>query len=580
MDSLSSEILILIFKYLHREQKVQCMLVSRLWYRILSTGVDIETIEMSSWPSRQLFDHRLESLTRRILTNSSSGLRCKRLIIDGSLCKELDKTTLAKLFPNLNFLFLSHERSVLSANQNLQIATTQFDQLQCWRENLITLIEESYTCSFFWFLSSGTFNRLKTLALSPSRVHFYKPFIILCKALKNAPTLEMLSVKGVHVDVTDLEELHNNAPSLASLILLDSPLRCNHGIPVNIKPAERMKTLKMIDSPILFNFSLNAFEYIISKYTNMQDFIFTVDEFYNGILKDDDGHLEAAFNHLIRRIGSSISTVQMKLPFKTPAVLDIISQRSIRLKNISMNTFGAMKPINKIISSDCFCHLHTLSLFQVPLLKFSKFKKLPQLKVLQLEFKKKRSSSIPIELNNAISQLPGELESLELVNVEVIVNPEQHWPKSSLRCLKLKNAQVAKELSDYLGHYFLKLDKLSLHYCHLKPSFELPHHHLSFVDLIILQTPKLKYLGLDSMKDDKRLFTHLLLTVGNKVSQYLHQREQRPGRLLLYNTVHHDIHDHPLSHTCKSSPFDPQLQCFHFKCANVQSFYYNGYLVI
>ncbi|KAI8886508.1 hypothetical protein K501DRAFT_269673 [Backusella circina FSU 941] len=580
MNRLSNEILTLIFKYLHREQKVQCMLVSRLWNRVLGTGLDIETIEMSSWPSRQWFDHRLESLTRRILTNSSSGLRCKRLIIDGSLYKELDKATLAKLFPNLNFLFLSHERSVLSTNQSSLVTTAQVDQLQCWRENLITLIEESYTCSFLGFLKSGTFSRLKTLALSPSRVHFYRPFIVLCKALKNTPTLEMLSVKGVHTDVTDLEELHNNVPSLTALILLDSPLRCNHGIPVNIKPAERMKTLKMIDSPILFNFSLNAFEYIISKYPHMQEFVFTVDEFYSGILKDDDGHLEAAFNHLIRRIGSSINTIQLKLPFKTPLVLDLIVQRSIHLKYISVNTFGAMKTINKIVSSDCFLHLHTLSLFQVSSLKFNKFKKLPKLKALILEFKKKRSGSIPIELNNIIHQLPEGLEALELENVEIIVNPEEDWPNSSIRCLKLKNAQIAKELSSYLGRHFQKLDKLSLHYCHLEPSFELPDHSLSFVDINILQTPKFKYLGLDSIKDDRRLFTHLLLTVGDKVSQYLHQREKRPGRTSLYNTVHHDLHDHSLSHTCTSSPIDPGLTYFHFKCASVHSFYYNGYLVI
>ncbi|KAI8884501.1 hypothetical protein K501DRAFT_271606 [Backusella circina FSU 941] len=584
MDRLSNEILSLIFNYLPQQQKLQCMLVSRLWARVLYSGPMLETVVISNGFMFDDPDQRLDSLIKNIQTNTTSGKKCKRLVLDGQFKSELDKVTLATLMPNLDFLFLSSCSSKALTNQippKFAYTKMQSDQLQNWRDNLKTIIELHYSTDIFALLKTGVFSHLTTLVLGPNYRFLFKRFPEISKILENTPALETLSVQQVYISVFDLEEIHKNTTHLVALVLIDCVWTLSDKIPTCIRPATTMRTLQMLDFSTSLGLPLYIAHYIIIKYINLNSISFTVNRNVDTPQMTTSNQLISSFAHIINGIGYNLTTFRYNASANISDALSILDQHNTVLKNLQVNIIGNEAIAKEIMLLDSYHSLNTLSLNQVPLIRLEQFRNFTNLKSLKIEFIES-DKKLTIDLNISLAELPKSLEIVKLSNVDLSFSRKNRWYNSSIKKLQLVGVKATKNLPKYLSAHMPKLESLSLRDCEIATQFELPEHHLTFVE-IVMPEKFTRWDGGWNMYALERVFsyvTHLKTTIGNTTRQYRHQKNIFSEKHPLFSEDICDIHDLSIRNTCKPTHFDENLRHIHFRCASVQTFYYNGYLIL
>ncbi|KAI8875134.1 hypothetical protein K501DRAFT_338877 [Backusella circina FSU 941] len=158
MKNLSTEILFIIFKYLHFKQRVQCAQTCRKWAAILQSGLHLETTVVVNPNSNSTYNAFMNKM------ESSSDLyrqQCRRLVMQCLFNQPCDYSKILKYFPNLTYLYLEGD-DVSQADLELN----HIFNLQVWRNKLSTIKIKGYGETFLQMLDSGTFNALTTLDVS------------------------------------------------------------------------------------------------------------------------------------------------------------------------------------------------------------------------------------------------------------------------------------------------------------------------------------------------------------------------------------------------------------------------------
>jgi hypothetical protein len=580
MNHLSIEVLTLILVHLHREQKLQCMLVCRKWNHLIKSGLDLETVALSSSPSSTLFDIRYKRLLKKVLDDNSIGKKCKRLVLDHHSRIGFDKVTLAELFPNLTFLALLLIETK-SSNTTPTFTEEQSRKLEAWRNGLKTLIERSYTKRLLDFLDTGVFKRLTTLVITPDTKVLYSHFSGLSKVLKNTPVLQTLHLNYHHIDLLDLEELHSNVPTLISLIMNTCRLTSSRGMQLNRQPSTLIRTLKLSTLSSTLSSTPEIVDFFSSVYTHLQSLSLIIGEYDSPHYRNTDAPLESFFTEFVTKIGRNLTELEFRIPIETPQVYSFLEKRATRLKRLDINVLLSKRVLYNMISLTSILHLETLSLVQVPPLCFGIFKKLCGLKVLQLAFKQKMINWFSIDLGEMQTQLPESLIKLDLAYINMDANPASKLRSSSIKRLKLTYAQITENASRLLSTCFDKLNSLVLCHCQMEDDLDFSNHSLSYVHIIYYERHYCAgHLEAESLDRNKRISTHLKLTTGSMSKHYMYRKPLYNGINPRFNSEYCDIHDHALRNLGRPAPFDETLKYLHFKCESVHSFYYNGYLLL
>jgi hypothetical protein len=217
MNNLPNEVLIPIFKYLHLQQKLECMLICHKFAQILSVGYLFETINIGrKGYNRSILEKRRNAVIDRAKNEPRYGKKCKRLLIDTGIDDNLNIENLAATFPNIYFFHISQNLIDIPPAEH-----TQVDPFEGWKNNLETLYVNSRSMvSPKNILNQGVFSRLSIINFKvnnrlPTRSVTCDIFPVLC----NAPALTTLRISDCLMSITNLEILHKNAPKLTSLTI-------------------------------------------------------------------------------------------------------------------------------------------------------------------------------------------------------------------------------------------------------------------------------------------------------------------------------------------------------------------------
>jgi hypothetical protein len=524
----------------------------------------------------------------KIKTLDDYGRHCKRLMIDETTPQIFDYEALARHFPHLTYLVLNGDDQTESSQLQKEslINDVQQQQQKPWRVHLKVAKILKYNWRFLYFLSVGVFHSLERLVLSPCNEFSYQFMTSIFGKLKNAPNIKTLSIERLHVDVCDLEELHNSLPKLASLTLKKCFLHCERGVPVNAQPVHTLKTLKILDFYPSFDVETPIPQYLIFKYSRIEHLVMKTPMYSEGKFSQL-AHNATCF---IRSIGRNLIRLELHLAFKTPTVFDLLEK--VGLEHLTARIFLSNRIFDKLVSLNGLQGVKTLKLTHVPHIDFSPFKRFSDLKELELEFQEKRGAKFKIELNTILSRdLPKNLESLGLGYVELLINSENsngnnamHVDMPVLKQLKLNRSEVSKDLSLYIDQHMKMLRNLLLYDCKMgiesnAPScFELPAHRFNLVHIFL--STELSYSSTGHpYEEDYENPVNLKLDIGDCTRHYRppeNHCRNRNGLSLHINTSH----DHPLHQTCEPEPFNENKKYFHFKCKDVQTIYFDRYLIL
>jgi hypothetical protein len=135
MDNLPNEVLTIIFKHLHLQQKLECMFVCRKFAHTLSAGCLFETINVGRLGySQSNREKRQDAVIEKAKSDPRYGKNCKRLLINTKNDDVFNIATLATTFPNLSFFRISQDLLEIPPAQY-----TQDDPFEGCKNNLKTL---------------------------------------------------------------------------------------------------------------------------------------------------------------------------------------------------------------------------------------------------------------------------------------------------------------------------------------------------------------------------------------------------------------------------------------------------------
>ncbi|KAI8889418.1 hypothetical protein K501DRAFT_315927 [Backusella circina FSU 941] len=580
MINLSTEILTIIFTFLHYEQKARCMFVCKKWANILCSGLDLETIVI---PFRE--SEKFDSLMFKVKTSGSNyGKKCKRLVVQTSYRQYLDYMDLAVNFPNLTQLFL-HGSEQYEYFTPKEPTEAENKLTQPWKDNLCYLKNDGFGQRFLDILDSGIFNSLTKLELAPGFgkfLHCSKLF----ERIKGAPHVTDLVVKYINIDISDLELLHRSLTKLTSLVLNHCQIESKLDISTTVQPASSLKSLKLLRPPFYsFNLSASVIQYLTTKYTHLDHFALTE---LSRFAKHDIEKVTNQTISLLRGIGQRLTNLNFDVPCRQLSALELFS--TMNLKSFSINLSMSKQMFRLLGSLQGFHHIETLKLTEVPLIEFSVFHRFTELKRLELAFKEKKGAKATIYLTNILDHhLPKKLESLGLAYVELHIHKNKENPdfKSDIKELKLKHAEVSIDLASFLTQHAKKLDTLYFHDCkvghverkgkvmvknHGEPRFELLEHRFSYISLQLTNDYTYSSSGM-SYKEDYRNPFRLKLTINENTQYY------NPSVGVVYDWretyIDEEVsirRDRTLQPICKPSRFNKNAEYFEFKYSKIRNY--------
>jgi hypothetical protein len=607
MKDISTEILLIIFKYLHYKQKVQCMLTCRKWATILQAGLFLETMVLVG-----SFDkHNYNALTTYLQTTPEQhGQQCKRLVVQCHLGQVCDYSKALQHFPNLTHLYLDGD----------DIGETYFEEyhlknLQIWRDRLNTIQVNGCGGTFLQILDSGTFKALTTLDVGSNAMSSYKR-IHLINGLKNTPNLIRLSLNYLSIDVEDLENLHNHLPELHALILKTKEIKSHLEISEKTQPANNLKSLKIIQHQRGCIMTPDIKQYIAVKYSQLVEFtILQPDHAINDISKQ----IADMTVQLFPTMGNTLKSLELELPCPPTDHHDFLTP--LNLTHFSASLMLSHALLSSWILPTTLHAIHSLKLKQVPPLQFSIFKPFSELKVLELDFEEKSGSKYDVEFCQILHHdLPDKLESLGLGFAKVHIDIMCDGAPPNIRQLKLKRSELSKHMDQYISQHLKGLDSLYLDSCkigfittkrdrlgitriikdHGKPRFRLADHQLKVVSIKVSNEHVKRGRQKETHYEIYSLPTSLKLIVGGNThcyhlpmgesgfddcgKMYTNSRGETRIRLepfKLYSGENSDtIHDRAIQRAHDPAPFHVNASYFEFKCAGVQTLYFNGCLLL
>jgi hypothetical protein len=181
---------------------------------------------------------------------------------------DFDKRTLLNMFPNLRCLKLNGMAEEPPATNYIS-RPFQFMHSTSKLESVCDIDECELTCQLA-ISNLGQHLKLLELQFRNSPLDWYKDVI---SQLKNMPVLQSLKLDTCPVELTYMEILHNNLPSITELEMTSS-LIASSEIPLDVEPAIPITSL-------LFNFDFGAddlqmhiefYKYLTKKYPSTNNF--------------------------------------------------------------------------------------------------------------------------------------------------------------------------------------------------------------------------------------------------------------------------------------------------------------------
>ncbi|EPB89465.1 hypothetical protein HMPREF1544_03696 [Mucor circinelloides 1006PhL] len=232
MERLPSEIRYAIFSNVYNLK--QCRLVSKSWYSMITDDLLHRFVIISSTAGFALYEKHPD------LANHVRQLYCM-------LCPVEKALALSHLFPNLRHLdfnaYITDARMDTDDHHSCQIQSLA--KTPYWTSSITVIKERNYltpSLTSLWLEAAMTAGE-KLANLRVLRIglfdyekidptHTYMRAYMLRKqqflrSLQFAHSLQQLTLDRMHVSLQDLDIIHENAPTLQSLALIDTTLRLN-----------------------------------------------------------------------------------------------------------------------------------------------------------------------------------------------------------------------------------------------------------------------------------------------------------------------------------------------------------------
>lgn len=231
MSILSTEILIPIFLQISISDKLECILVCKRWYIILTENVLYKQLQFSNMDD---FNKAIDLLEKKpYISNSVESLTVKKCEID-----TVSIFLMPRQFPNIKALSwkenirpteerLKHDISI----KHLPSPYIYRRELKRWNQLESIDIELERLPFLTMLLESSSFNNLTFIRICFKPWHLSNYFDTqtlskirpnvksLINTIKNAPSLEHLIMECSVLDLDDMEELHASLPKLKKLLL-------------------------------------------------------------------------------------------------------------------------------------------------------------------------------------------------------------------------------------------------------------------------------------------------------------------------------------------------------------------------
>jgi hypothetical protein len=493
MTKLPNELLNLIFIYLPLVQKQECMLVSKLWKELIWTGDLFNSIHISSPGVFKKFIHLIKQ-------QPELGLQVKNLVLLRCIDFTFDREKLLLLFPNAKKIKISRAPGTPNAvpieNQS-SLTSCVNDQV----ENLEDFNDFELTRSF---MTHNSFQNLKTLKLNGQAATATD----ILSSLTNMPVLNSLTLDWFKLTMDMCETMHNNIPSLESLVATHTNLLPTRR-PENVVPNLSLTTLE-ISAVAYPRISGNAdwFNYFPRKYSHLKRFKFDLYELFEP--QDWGTVYQAQMPLLLQNCGSNLTSLFLSCSLDPDLqVLKGIDARGHHLKELEIDAFNEIDGYTVLAELDLSKHIERLSLLKVhPQCNLEKLNDLDRLVSLKLRFISPRESYTGnildreayeihfaenrIDIVELFSHFPESLESVDIMCVYFDFNVQNtvqtHPIFHQIKALKLDSVNLEQgSVDEFISNCLPNLKSLNLvnTFTNLTGTVSIPNHHLSSLHIYL-----------------------------------------------------------------------------------------------
>ncbi|KAI8880479.1 hypothetical protein K501DRAFT_275542 [Backusella circina FSU 941] len=480
MNRLPVEVLLCIFKLLHPAQKRECLLVCRLWHHVIESSCLWDTIIITG---------------SNALKHSIQGDQTQQLLIETRNAVELNSLPL--LFPYLHFLYIFQQDDSNTKYENIDV-----ENFNSWQHHLQSIVGYSL---LHHVLSTGTYHKLTNITLKDDPCYMEAPYTNerIFKCFQSTPALSILRLEDFEIEFDDYEFLHEYAPSLTSLTLCRGAIE-DTPMPNIVMPASKMTHLQIDWVNLSGYMQARLVTFIIQKYVNLQHFSFRMQE--KNLESEDYFFIECA-EPLIQRLGNQLTTFGINSEISSE-VFTLLDESNYHLQHAEFSTRDIIHFTERLISSNQIHSLSTLTLHWRFSSTLPSFKSLVHLK--SLIFKNIPSHSYNGEPNFSVAfnrllieQCPDNLSTLELYNVNLIIDPTLLSVPLSLHRLKLESVDMIQDISECLSTCCPQLKEI--------------HIGASRTQEIILDLPDLNLSLFETFNQSR---TYLLTDINNEVYVY------------------------------------------------------------
>jgi hypothetical protein len=471
MNNLPFEILNQIFVLLHSQHKVECMTVCREWCHVIESSCLFHTIRVSDVT-------QLNRLIERVQREPTQGSKVERLILDLEPSEDFMMERMPILFPNIRVFIAFNILEDSGYGSFSEIAASH-----PWHKHIQHIAEYSSGINIPQLLTSVMCHRLTKLSIFGNDEQNGKYIVDL---LVNAPTLKWLSISGFCFNLTDFESLHENVPSLQSLLIHDTEITCDMKY-AEIKPASTVTTLEIKSAGVfLAKDEIALLSYIGSKYPNILDLSYGV-----GILDEIGYDLGKVYDEgwvpFMKGLGTQLETLSLGLDNEIILPFILLDEAGCQIKKLVLGLIVDQLILDQLSHSsqvECIQVLIIHYIMDCNTLKwldgFRNLKELNMCHPYQRELSQKRV----IDLSELFAMLGDTLEIVTLRGVRLSFNASTNQQYPLLKSITLDGVSLPSGLDHFFSQSFPNIRSLAFRNCDWSNGpFILPNTNLSYLEI-------------------------------------------------------------------------------------------------
>lgn len=503
MNNLPVEIAKKIFTSLHQQDKVQCMSVCQRWADIIENCCLFQTIHIASKTS-------METLVKIFREKPQQGAQVEYLIINLYIHESLNLNDLTLFLPNLRLFYVNAPHTVFSKTpasiqpwsqriehvflyDNPSLANTIFNSNSCCQLKRLTIDGESLT-------TPGFFQNISNL------VH-----------------LTELLVNDFELTLDSLESLHTNLPYLKSLTFDQSQLKYDPLL-FNISPVTSISKFHFIneaESTSTVETQAIWFRYIARKYPNLSDL-----KFFNTCQEEEDSDEDdemlnipdasTQFGEFFRNIGVGLKELHLKSNILPLNLFELLDDANCQVQHLSLSSTLVDSIIKNVTRSNQNRSIQVLELDCVSSEDMQWARGMLALKTLSMQYEDGFGVA---GLNNILEMCPNTLESLELKDVKLAIDPSSLTRPFPIKHLTFNHVGLPEQFDAFFSVYLPLLRGLKIIYCTIpNPNISLPNHHLSHFEVLDSTFGRKTMLLVATSKDNRRALYRTRCHNGRSIS--------------------------------------------------------------